>query len=158
MEEARKVFEDESRRNRNRPSSSTHHTNSLPRQNEEYTFAVYTFCDESMRYRTKIPGTQPTLKQFKEYLPKKGSFRWEKKSKKKINLFLLQMYLMHEHVLFRTDSSSRLPILIVHAFKKKFTTIQIFCQFMMAKLWEWWNQNKVRQRRKWTIDIEKEEN
>lgn len=41
----------------------------------EYTTAVYTFCDEDLPYRSKIPGTQPTLRLFKDYLPKKGSFR-----------------------------------------------------------------------------------
>lgn len=56
----------------------SHHTNSLPRvrdNTDEYTYAMYTFCDETIKYRTKIPGTQPTLKQFKDYLPKKGNFR-----------------------------------------------------------------------------------
>lgn len=69
------------------PTSSSHHTNSLPRThhdymksmsastNEEYTFAVYTFGDEKIPYRTKIPGKRLTLKHFKEYLPKKGNFR-----------------------------------------------------------------------------------
>lgn len=43
--------------------------------NEEVTMAVFTFCDEQFPYRTKIPGTQVTLRQFKEYLPKKGNYR-----------------------------------------------------------------------------------
>lgn len=42
---------------------------------EECTTVVFSFCDEQFPYRTKIPGKQPTLKQFKDYLPKKGSFR-----------------------------------------------------------------------------------
>lgn len=42
---------------------------------QDSTIAVYTFCDEDLPYRSKLPGTQPTLKQFKDYLPKKGSFR-----------------------------------------------------------------------------------
>lgn len=69
-------------------SSSHHHTNSLPRHHhdsmnsmnasasEEYTFAVYTFGDEKIPYRTKIPGKRLTLKHFKEYSPKKGNFRY----------------------------------------------------------------------------------
>lgn len=39
------------------------------------TTVVFLFCDEEYPYRTKIPGCQPTLKQFKDYLPKKGNFR-----------------------------------------------------------------------------------
>lgn len=42
---------------------------------EEVTTVVFTFCDEQFPYRTKIPGTQVTLRQFKEYLPKKGNYR-----------------------------------------------------------------------------------
>lgn len=56
----------------------SHHTNSLPRireNSDEFTYGVYTFCDETLRYRTKLPGKQPTLKQFKDHLPKKGNFR-----------------------------------------------------------------------------------
>lgn len=39
------------------------------------TTVVFHFCEEQFPYRTKIPGTQVTLKQFKEYLPKKGNYR-----------------------------------------------------------------------------------
>ena len=42
---------------------------------QEYTTVVFSFCDEEFPYRTKIPGLQPTLRQFKDYLPKKGNFR-----------------------------------------------------------------------------------
>ncbi|XP_071444021.1 axin [Hetaerina americana] len=42
----------------------------------EYTTVVFSFCDEQFPYRTKIPGRQLTLKHFKEYLPKKGSYRY----------------------------------------------------------------------------------
>uniref|UniRef100_A0A182MAH8 Uncharacterized protein n=1 Tax=Anopheles culicifacies TaxID=139723 RepID=A0A182MAH8_9DIPT len=43
----------------------------------EFTIVVYSFCDEEVPYRIKIPGTQPpTLKQFKDYLPKKGNYRF----------------------------------------------------------------------------------
>ncbi|XP_022211189.1 axin isoform X2 [Drosophila obscura] len=40
------------------------------------TIVVFMFCDEPVPYRIKIPGTQPTLRQFKDYLPRKGHFRF----------------------------------------------------------------------------------
>ncbi|XP_020287994.1 axin isoform X2 [Pseudomyrmex gracilis] len=42
----------------------------------DFTTVVFNFCDEQFPYRTKIPGRNVTLKQFKEYLPKKGSYRY----------------------------------------------------------------------------------
>lgn len=42
---------------------------------DEVTTVVFHFCEEQFPYRTKIPGTQVTLRQFKEYLPKKGNYR-----------------------------------------------------------------------------------
>lgn len=43
---------------------------------EHTTTVVYSFCDEDVPYRIKIPGKNPpTLKQFKDYLPKKGNYR-----------------------------------------------------------------------------------
>lgn len=42
----------------------------------DFTTVVFSFCDEQFPYRTKIPGHNITLKQFKEYLPKKGSYRY----------------------------------------------------------------------------------
>lgn len=42
---------------------------------EDVTIVVFSFCDEQFPYRTKIPGSQITLRQFKEYLPKKGNYR-----------------------------------------------------------------------------------
>lgn len=42
----------------------------------DFTTVVFSFCDEQFPYRTKIPGRNVTLKQFKEYLPKKGSYRY----------------------------------------------------------------------------------
>ncbi|XP_055550242.1 axin isoform X1 [Wyeomyia smithii] len=43
----------------------------------EFTVVVYLFCDEEVPYRIKIPGSHPpTLKQFKDYLPKKGNYRF----------------------------------------------------------------------------------
>ncbi|XP_063916138.1 axin isoform X2 [Zophobas morio] len=49
-----------------RPSLST----------EEMTTAVFSFDDEQLPYRSKIPGSQITLRQFKDYLPKKGNYRF----------------------------------------------------------------------------------
>ncbi|KAK4874438.1 hypothetical protein RN001_013798 [Aquatica leii] len=43
---------------------------------EESTTVVFSFCDEQFPYRTKIPGRQITLNKFKEYLPKKGNYRY----------------------------------------------------------------------------------
>lgn len=42
---------------------------------DDTTTVVFSFCDEQFPYRTKIPGTQVTLRKFKEYLPKKGNYR-----------------------------------------------------------------------------------
>lgn len=42
---------------------------------DDCTTAVFSFCDENVPYRVKIPGHNVTLKQFKEYLPKRGSYR-----------------------------------------------------------------------------------
>ncbi|XP_053660845.1 axin [Anopheles marshallii] len=72
------------------PSSSGGFSNNLPstmppppipakplQAPNEFTIVVYSFCDEEVPYRIKIPGTQPpTLKQFKDYLPKKGNYRF----------------------------------------------------------------------------------
>ncbi|XP_067614733.1 axin-like isoform X3 [Eurosta solidaginis] len=58
-------------------SSSVHHQPQpppLPAKPLETTTVVFSFCDEEYPYRTKIPGSEPTLKQFKDYLPKKGNF------------------------------------------------------------------------------------
>lgn len=62
------------------PTSSSHHTNSLPRQHEfsdhqEYTNALYNFAEEKFPFRIKLPSKRPTLKHFKEYMPKKGNYR-----------------------------------------------------------------------------------
>lgn len=43
---------------------------------EKTTTVVCSFCDEDVPYRIKIPGKNPpTLKQFKDNLPKKGNYR-----------------------------------------------------------------------------------
>lgn len=97
LEEAKRRLEDENRRSRrysqqqplptmqpqsmsssSSGSSSLHHPPPppLPAKPQETTTVVFSFCDEEYPYRSKIPGTQPTLKQFKDYLPKKGNFRF----------------------------------------------------------------------------------
>jgi axin 1 len=48
----------------------------LPAVPEHTTTVVCSFCDEELPYRIKIPGKgPPTLKQFKDFLPKKGNYR-----------------------------------------------------------------------------------
>lgn len=42
---------------------------------QEFSTCIITFCDEALPYRIKIPSNRPTLKQFKELLPKKGNYR-----------------------------------------------------------------------------------
>jgi len=51
-------------------------TQQHPAITEHTTTVVYSFCDEDVPYRIKIPGKSPlTLKQFKDFLPKKGNYR-----------------------------------------------------------------------------------
>lgn len=57
------------------PSISTSASASVINSNADYTVVVFSFCDEKFPYRTKIPGSMITLKQFKEILPKKGMYR-----------------------------------------------------------------------------------
>lgn len=76
-------------------SSSLHHQSlppPLPAKPQETTTVVFSFCDEEYPYRTKIPGTQPTLKQFKDYLPKKGHFR--------LHLACLQIKIATNYLMF----------------------------------------------------------
>lgn len=42
---------------------------------QDYTTVIYSFWDEEVPYRTKAAGAHITLKQFKELLPRKGSYR-----------------------------------------------------------------------------------
>lgn len=92
LEEAKRRLEDETRRSRrysqhppplpmqSMSSSSSGSSSIQPPQLSakplEATTVVFSFCDEEFPYRTKIPGNLPTLKQFKDYLPKKGNFRF----------------------------------------------------------------------------------
>lgn len=41
----------------------------------DFTILVLSFCDEKVPYRIKISGSNVTLKQFKDVLPKKGNYR-----------------------------------------------------------------------------------
>lgn len=53
----------------------------------EYTVVTFTFGDEAVPYRSRIPGRTVTLKQFKETcLPKKGNYKYA-------CLFLICVYL-----------------------------------------------------------------
>nr|AAR96130.1 RH74443p [Drosophila melanogaster] len=98
LEEAKRRLEDEPRRSRRyaqppmqhlsqQPlasfsSSSSGGSISLPHQppplpaKPPETIVVFSFCEEPVPYRIKIPGTQPTLRQFKDYLPRRGHFRF----------------------------------------------------------------------------------
>lgn len=91
LEEARRRLLDEGHRQRPRYSvggkAEASHSNpsTLKRpsrpaaarpDSQEHTTVVFTFCDEQFPYRTKIPNRPVTLRQFKEYLPKKGNFRY----------------------------------------------------------------------------------
>ncbi|CAG4937256.1 unnamed protein product [Parnassius apollo] len=42
----------------------------------EHTVVVVSFLDESVPYRFKVPSVPLTLKTFKEYLPRKGNYRY----------------------------------------------------------------------------------
>ncbi|XP_016980223.1 axin isoform X3 [Drosophila rhopaloa] len=106
LEEAKRRLEDEPRRSRRNAqppmqhlsqlplasfsSSSSGGSISLPHQHQlqstaappplpakpPETIVVFSFCEEPVPYRIKIPGTQPTLRQFKDYLPRRGHFRF----------------------------------------------------------------------------------
>ncbi|XP_019762015.2 axin isoform X2 [Dendroctonus ponderosae] len=98
LEEARRRLEDDVKaRSKQRSSANRHFVDlaqssqstlrksqrgtkpSLPTaqaNDEQQITVVFSFCDEQFPYRTKIPGSQITLKQFKEYLPKKGNYRY----------------------------------------------------------------------------------
>lgn len=69
----------------------------------DFTIVVFSFCDEQFPYRTKIPGHNVTLKQFKEYLPKKGSYRYFFKTECED----LDMKVIQEEI---TDDTEVLPL------------------------------------------------
>lgn len=69
----------------------------------DFTIVVFSFCDEQFPYRTKIPGHNVTLKQFKEYLPKKGSYRYFFKTECED----LDMKVIQEEI---TDDTEILPL------------------------------------------------
>ncbi|KAG8280444.1 Axin-1 [Homalodisca vitripennis] len=68
-----------------------------------YTIVVFSFCEEQFPYRTRIPGKQVTLRQFKEYLPKKGSYRYFFKTECED----LDMTVIQEEI---TDDNDILPL------------------------------------------------
>ncbi|XP_017770962.1 PREDICTED: axin isoform X1 [Nicrophorus vespilloides] len=92
LEEARRRLKEDDMRTRSRqrkyyPEMQTQSSQSTLRKSmrgprpstndsEEVTSVVFSFCDERLPYRTKIPGRQITLRQFKEYLPKKGNYEY----------------------------------------------------------------------------------
>lgn len=43
---------------------------------ESHTVVVVTFLDENVPYRFKVPASPLTLKTFKDYLPRKGNYRY----------------------------------------------------------------------------------
>lgn len=63
------------------------------------TFVVYSYCDEDLPYRIRVPGRNiMTLKQFKENMPKKGNYRWVGRLFFKpagCNVFLRQIFLQN---------------------------------------------------------------
>ncbi|XP_018056394.1 PREDICTED: axin isoform X3 [Atta colombica] len=73
-----------------------------PKQ-DDFTTVVFSFCDEQFPYRTRIPGHYVTLKQFKEYLPKKGSYRYFFKTECED----LDMKVIQEEI---TDDAEVLPL------------------------------------------------
>ncbi|CAH1390603.1 unnamed protein product [Nezara viridula] len=70
---------------------------------EGYTTVVFSFCDEQFPYRSKIPGHSITLKQFKEFLPKKGNYRFFFKTECEE----LDMQVIQEEI---TDDNEVLPL------------------------------------------------
>lgn len=92
LEEARRRLMEDDQRSRQRgykhyPSVGLSKENTLPKRPakppaplpvpipEDVTTVVFQFCEEQFPYRTKIPGRQITLRQFKDLLPKKGNYR-----------------------------------------------------------------------------------
>ncbi|XP_058806426.1 axin isoform X2 [Phymastichus coffea] len=69
----------------------------------DFTTVVFSFCDEKVPYRTKISGYNVTLKQFKDVLPKKGSYRYFFKTECED----LDMQVIQEEI---TDDSEVLPL------------------------------------------------
>nr|CAD7576156.1 unnamed protein product [Timema californicum] len=89
LEEARRrLLEEEGRARSSRQRPSLSSKSEAPQSGQstlsrsgrggssDFTTVVFSFCDEQFPYRTKIPGRPVTLRQFKECLPKKGSYRY----------------------------------------------------------------------------------
>lgn len=97
---------------------------------EQTTTVVYSFCDEDVPYRIKIPGRHPpTLKQFKDYLPKKGNYRWDLKLLKKTRFPLI--------CVFGTDFSSKrvAKTKITQLFRKRCVAIPMSYRYSKEKWW-----------------------
>ncbi|KAH8275975.1 hypothetical protein KR044_011371, partial [Drosophila immigrans] len=75
-EEAKRRQEDESQCARRQQQHQVVVNPPTPQISPSETVVVFLFCEEPVPYRIKIPGTQPTLRQFKDYLPRKGHFRF----------------------------------------------------------------------------------
>uniref|UniRef100_A0A146KVZ0 Axin-1 n=3 Tax=Lygus hesperus TaxID=30085 RepID=A0A146KVZ0_LYGHE len=111
LDEARRRLEDQARSKQTRQrcnqgskqevSASVGST--LKKNKENFTTVVFSFCDEQYPYLSKIPGTSVTLKQFKEYLPKKGNYRFFFKTECEE----LDMKVIQEEI---TDDNEVLPL------------------------------------------------
>lgn len=78
MEAVQRLEEDkrsEARGNSRKYPAQSNQSTLRKAKSDDFTVVVFNFCDEQFPYRTRIPGHNVTLKQFKEYLPKKGSYR-----------------------------------------------------------------------------------
>lgn len=58
-----------------RPTTLTRTSHKSYSEEPSYTSVVYNFSDEQMPYLLRVPHSPITLKQFKEYMPKKGRYR-----------------------------------------------------------------------------------
>ncbi|BET01889.1 Axis inhibition protein [Nesidiocoris tenuis] len=83
LDEARRRLEDQVRCKQTRQRSGqgskqeiSTSSGSTLKKSKDSTTVVYSFCEEQFPYLVKIPGTSVMLKQFKEYLPKKGNYRF----------------------------------------------------------------------------------
>ena len=103
----------------------------------EFTTAVYKFPQEreDMPYRVKIPGKFVTLRHVKEYMPKKGAFRYYFKTE------------IDSEVCFEeeTDDRAQVPM-----FQNKMIIVQCrndwWCGFVgenLMSIESFWTENKV---------------
>lgn len=98
---------------------------------------VISFWDEEFPYRTKIPGKQPTLKQFKEYLPRKGTFRWA------VDRIINQRIKRNNFkIVFPIDTSSRrcASIWTIRWFRRRLRVTRTSYRCTRARWWFWWSR------------------